>query len=466
MSKFQTEIKAENGQNIYAIGDIHGDIRALIICLRDCCRVIRKKSGIEFNQKEIDKNMIDLLNLDTVDPPYIHDLNYEWCGGNSIIVFTGDLIHGNRYNIPRIEFPHEELKIFLLINSIHEQAIKQNGKLIKLLGNHEFVEIFSNYLIYAQYVTANANNKDLKYINNGKSEVIDRKSLFQIGNNGCDALSKNGIGILVKVNDFIFTHAGITTKENKIYRLRKNFTCLNNYINKVFLSKSIDITNKIAILQVVDVLDNREIITDRGLSGRPKTPEEENTTQKCIKLNKYFKEFYDVEPSDDYKYLKLVVGHTPQFNGNDEIYYLHGSESPEKILDNKKHGITIFKKPFSPKRGLITTTLNFDTDIDDIANYKHTISMDCLVNDNPQLFVIDVGMSVAFDNFIPSKYILSIIKSRLPQVLHIKYKDILTHDFELEVIRSTLRNTLIHQTRILSKETELIVNKFLRNSKY
>jgi hypothetical protein len=140
--------------------------------------------------------------------------------------------------------------------------------------------------------------------------------------------------------------------------------------------------------------------------------------------------------------------------------------SPEKILDNKKHGFTIFKKPFSPKRGLITTTPNFDIDIDDIANYKHTISMDCLVNDNPQLFVIDVGMSVAFDNFTPSKYVLSIIKSRLPQVLHIKYKNILTHDFEFEVIRSTLQNTLIHQTRILSKETELIVNEFLGKYKY
>jgi len=31
---------------IYAIGDIHGDIMPLIICLRDCCKVIKKKMDI------------------------------------------------------------------------------------------------------------------------------------------------------------------------------------------------------------------------------------------------------------------------------------------------------------------------------------------------------------------------------------------------------------------------------------
>ena len=31
---------------IYGIGDIHGDIMPLIICLRDCCKVIRKKKDL------------------------------------------------------------------------------------------------------------------------------------------------------------------------------------------------------------------------------------------------------------------------------------------------------------------------------------------------------------------------------------------------------------------------------------
>ena len=32
---------------IYAIGDIHGDIMPLIVCLRDCCNVIQKKKDLD-----------------------------------------------------------------------------------------------------------------------------------------------------------------------------------------------------------------------------------------------------------------------------------------------------------------------------------------------------------------------------------------------------------------------------------
>lgn len=37
-------------ENIFAIGDIHGDIIPLVICLRDCCKVIRKNQIIILNR--------------------------------------------------------------------------------------------------------------------------------------------------------------------------------------------------------------------------------------------------------------------------------------------------------------------------------------------------------------------------------------------------------------------------------
>ena len=43
---------------IYGIGDIHGDIMPLIICLRDCCKVIRKKKRFNFKQDKIDDDLI------------------------------------------------------------------------------------------------------------------------------------------------------------------------------------------------------------------------------------------------------------------------------------------------------------------------------------------------------------------------------------------------------------------------
>ena len=44
---------------IIALSDIHGDIHSLIIALRDCARVIRKKNG--FNPLELDHEIEELL---------------------------------------------------------------------------------------------------------------------------------------------------------------------------------------------------------------------------------------------------------------------------------------------------------------------------------------------------------------------------------------------------------------------
>lgn len=48
---------------IIALSDIHSDIHALIICLRDCARVIRKIDSIPINIDEIDRDTEDLLEL-------------------------------------------------------------------------------------------------------------------------------------------------------------------------------------------------------------------------------------------------------------------------------------------------------------------------------------------------------------------------------------------------------------------
>ena len=64
---------------IYGIGDIHGDIMPLIICLRDCCKVIKKKKGFNFKQDEIDNDLILQMEKEWDDEKFKFDLNYEWC---------------------------------------------------------------------------------------------------------------------------------------------------------------------------------------------------------------------------------------------------------------------------------------------------------------------------------------------------------------------------------------------------
>ena len=105
---------------IYAIGDIHGDIMPLIICLRDCCKVIKKKDGYNYIQTEIDKDLDSNMLKEWNDSTYVDDLNYIWIGGDSNVVFCGDLldnVRGPIYKKPQ-EYPFEEARIFKFINSI------------------------------------------------------------------------------------------------------------------------------------------------------------------------------------------------------------------------------------------------------------------------------------------------------------------------------------------------------------
>ena len=89
---YNTVINDRSLNNIYVFSDIHADVHALIIALRDCAKVIKKRSNFISTEK--------LLNIDIVDNDngYIHDLMYEWCGDNSQVVIIGDFIDGRRYD--------------------------------------------------------------------------------------------------------------------------------------------------------------------------------------------------------------------------------------------------------------------------------------------------------------------------------------------------------------------------------
>ena len=137
--------------NVHAISDIHGDIQALIISLRDCSRVIRKRpSTYPFNQNSIDPDLDTLLNIDisVYDNGYDPSLGYEWCGCNSLVVICGDIIDSYRgvdgclknndtryYHEPHIachQYPQIEIKILRFINSINEKKTITTIKTINL----------------------------------------------------------------------------------------------------------------------------------------------------------------------------------------------------------------------------------------------------------------------------------------------------------------------------------------------
>ena len=151
---FQTNIIDPEIKHIFTLSDIHADIHALIIALRDCAKVIKKKDGFFDNMYSLEQYL--LKNLDT-DPTYQDDLNYEWCQDNTYLVIIGDIIDGFRnlkppnYNIYKNnnELEHEyiqiEIKILKFINALNKQALQKSSRIIKLLGNHEVINILDDY---------------------------------------------------------------------------------------------------------------------------------------------------------------------------------------------------------------------------------------------------------------------------------------------------------------------------------
>ena len=83
---------------IVVFSDIHGDIDALIVCLRDCAKVIRPRIAFNSN-RERDPNLLRYLNMHINDTNYQRDLGYEWVENDTTyVVIIGDLLDPVRHN--------------------------------------------------------------------------------------------------------------------------------------------------------------------------------------------------------------------------------------------------------------------------------------------------------------------------------------------------------------------------------
>ena len=178
-------------KRVIAIGDIHGDLDVLKLCLSDLAEVIIDK-GEKGNWKD-----------------------YQWKGKDTHVVLLGDMI--DRFRLDRYtmsaqtiidemgktpgEIKHEELKIIKFINQINKQAEKEGGKIIKLVGNHEILNINQDVHYASPY--------SLKTPIQVGGHKYDRKKFFSPGNPGAKLLIEDGIGAIVKIGDWIFVHGGI-----------------------------------------------------------------------------------------------------------------------------------------------------------------------------------------------------------------------------------------------------------------
>jgi hypothetical protein len=187
----------EGVERIVAIGDIHGDLDAFV--------------GLLHTAKLVDNRN-------------------NWTGGKTHLVIPGDFI--DRGNASR--------KVMDLLISLEPQAQKAGGRLHVLLGNHEAMDLYGDlrYVVKADYDafrgpdSADFREQALQAAlqrlrESGKSQVdvptfrkkfeddhplgwVERAAAFSAeGKYGKWLRQKN---VIIKVNDIIFVHGGISAK--------------------------------------------------------------------------------------------------------------------------------------------------------------------------------------------------------------------------------------------------------------
>ncbi len=93
--KYPAIVQIDTNEDIFAVGDVHGDYDRLVKLLQTAAIIERDTNA--------------------------------WMGGRAVLVFTGDLVDKG---------PHS-LKVVQLVESLQTEAAAKGGRVIVLMGNHE-----------------------------------------------------------------------------------------------------------------------------------------------------------------------------------------------------------------------------------------------------------------------------------------------------------------------------------------
>lgn len=445
---FET-FKLNHEGNIYAIGDIHGDIIPLIICLRDCCNVIKKIDSFNFDQDTIDNDLNLQMNKEWDDITFVDNLNYEWCGENAFVVFCGDLLDNVRGEIEKKpgEFPFEEARIFKFINAINKQAMNQNGRIFKILGNHDMYNLNGRVKTsYSSYVSQYAQNYD------GYKDGADgRLDYFGKGKPGAKLIGEDNAYLFLMINDIIFVHGGISTSAISVDNIEQVNESLMKYIydineNNVFDTETNSIENSLTFSNGED----DGLVKDRYFGFVDgKTEEEMCTTlynRFVIICRDIKKKYNDISQENknicNPNKMKLVIGHCNQNKMTSDSNKIFKSGFSKLVIYNKdkqfieEYTTPVFKGEPSIKTGIYGITVSCG---DRNKNLKINF-------DNPSIFRLDVGLSRGFNLMEAGLKFKEYILSRTPQVLKMIYKK--SNYSQFSVIKSSYQNTMIHLTEL------------------
>ena len=270
-----------------------------------------KRRIIVFGDIHGDYNLaITLLKLGKVI-----DDNNKWIGGDTYIVQVGDQLDNYRpiqkstmndelkNNSKYKGDEPEDIKVLKLFTDLDKQAIKENGGVISLLGNHELMNVLGDF----RYVSNNdiEKFKNYKKYNNFENSKDARLDAFKPGHEYAKFLACTRLSSVI-IGSFIFVHAGIFPGINDVDDLHKV-----NYIVKKWL---LGLINKKNVGSILSSKIFFSTFWDRILGSIP--PNMNNNDERCQKyLDNVFKILYD---KNNINIKSMVIGHTPQIYANSD----------------------------------------------------------------------------------------------------------------------------------------------------
>ena len=264
----------KNIKKIVAIGDLHGDILQLITILIHS-KLIKKKH----TNKCVSNSDYDIK-------------NWEWTGCSTYLVQLGDIFDGGGRSY-KDTFDDNEVEIYKFLVNLKKMAKEKKGNVILIIGNHEIMNFNKNYN-YVQDKTLNKcliqNDNDYTYkLNTSKTcNTSHRDKLFAIPNG---PLAKSMCHIMkgvVKINNNIFCHGGISEIISRKYNIKEI-----NIVLQLYLSGKKKYDDKL----FQSIYGNDGIIWHRAYS-------KDNSA--CTQLKNTL---------TNLDATRMIVGHTPQKEG-------------------------------------------------------------------------------------------------------------------------------------------------------
>ncbi len=188
--------EADKDDNIYIIGDIHGDYQCFVHCLVDLCNscdIVEIYEDSEFKTQNREK--------------------LQWKKNNkSIVIFCGDLIDRKRFkNV--LDDECSDIYILKTLIRLRKDAIKNGGNVIIISGNHEIMNIVNtDNNLYISPLNKNSNDKyfkDPKFI---KEYILNSYAW-------------------IKINDILIAHGGLCSDYLNFLNKKIKKIEIVNYVN-------------------------------------------------------------------------------------------------------------------------------------------------------------------------------------------------------------------------------------------